>query len=303
MLTLLEASKLKTDPLQAGVVEIFAESSPVLQYLPFLNVQGSAYQFNTEQTLPGVAFRDFNQVYTESTGVVQHHTENLKVFGGSVKVDRALIRTQGNEADLLEIQTRMKSKAAALDFTRNFFRGDVIADPLGFDGLQKRLTGAQVLDAGSTPGGDPLTLAAMDELLDTVQGGADVIFCNKFMRRKINSLMRAAGQAVETVSDVFGRQIPSYAGIPIAVIESNASGAEILDFDEAAPGGGTPACTSVYACRMAPAEYVSGLQCGGLEVIDLGMVQSWRQIDIEWVVSFTIFNGKSAARLRGLKAA
>lgn len=295
MLTLLEASKLKQDPLQQGVVEIFAESTPVLQYMPFMDVAGSAYQFNVEESLPGVAFRDYNEVYDESTGVVQHVTENLKVFGGSAKVDRALIRTQGNENDLLAIQTRMKSKAAALDFTLNFFKGDAATNPKGFDGLQKRLTGAQVLEAGGA-----LTLAALDELIDSVQGQPTVLFMNKDLRRKTNALMRAAGQAVETVSDVFGRQIPAYAGIPIGVIEQDASGNEILGFNEVAPSGGDPECSSVYAVRFGPAEYVSGLQCGALEVIDMGAVQSWRQIDIEWIVSFAIFNGKSAARLAGI---
>lgn len=297
MLTLLEASKLKNDPLQQGVVEIFAESTPVLQYMPFMDVAGSAYQFNREQTLPGVAFRDVNEVYDESTGVVQHVTENLKVFGGSAKVDRALVKTQGNENDLLAIQTRMKSKAAALDFTMNFFKGSATDNPKAFDGLQARLTGAQVLDAGGA-----LTLAKLDELIDAVQGQPTVLFMNKDLRRKTNALMRAANQATETVSDVFGRQIPAYGGIPIGVIEENAAGQPILGFTEVAPGGGDPECSSIYAVRFGVSEYVSGLQCGALEVIDMGMVQSWRQIDIEWIVSFAVFNGKSAARLAGITA-
>ena len=289
MLTLLESKKYKNDPLQQGVVEIFAESTPVLQYMPFMNVAGDSYQFKVEQTLPGVAFRDYNEAYSESTGVIQRLTENLKVFGGSAKVDRAMIKAQGNENDLLAIQTRMKSKAAALDFAKNFFKGDAASNPKGFDGLEKRLTGAQVLDMGGE-----LTLAKLDEAIDAVQGGPTCIFLNKTMRRKVNALMRAAGQATETVSDVFGRQIPSYAGIPLAVIESDATGAEILGFDE------TGDSTSIYPVRFGPAEYVSGLECGSLEVIDLGMVQNFRQIDIEWIVSFSFFNGKSAARLKGI---
>lgn len=292
MLTLLESKKYKDDPLQQGIVEIFAETSPVLQYMPFMGVAGDAYQYKREDTLPGVAFREYNEVYDESTGVIQRLTENLKIFGGSAKVDRAQIKTQGNGDDLLAVQTRMKSKAAALDFTKNFFKGDVGTDPKGFDGLEKRLTGAQVLDAGGA-----LTLAMLDEAIDAVHGGPTVLFMNKTMRRKVNALMRAAGQAVETVSDVFGRQIPAYAGIPIGIIEDDANGDPILGFDE------TGDTTSIYPVRFGAAEYVSGLQCGALEVLDMGMVQSWRQIDIEWIVSFAIFNGKSAARLSGITEA
>jgi hypothetical protein len=295
-LTLLEASKLKHNPLQQGVVEIFAHTSPVIERLPFMDVAGNAYSWNREQTLPGVAFRDYNETYTESTGVVQPSTEVLKIFGGTARVDRALVKTQGNLNDLRAMQTSMKAKAAALEFTKNFFTGDVTNDPKGFDGLQKRLTGAQVLTAGGT-----LTLAKLEEAIDAVQGGPDVLFMNKTLRRKVNALMRAAGQAVETVSDVFGRQIPAYAGIPIAVIEEDANGDPILGFTEDDPATETTdAHTSIYAVRFGAAEWVSGLQCGPLEVIDQGLIDVWYQTLIEWICSFTIFNGKAAARLSGI---
>ena len=75
MLTLTEASKLIQNPLQRGVVETFARTSPVLERLPFMDVNGNAYSYNVEQTLPGIAFRDYNASYTESTGVVNPHTE------------------------------------------------------------------------------------------------------------------------------------------------------------------------------------------------------------------------------------
>ena len=56
MLTLTEASKLIQNPLQRGVVETFARTSPVLERLPFMDVNGNAYSYNVEQTLPGIAF-------------------------------------------------------------------------------------------------------------------------------------------------------------------------------------------------------------------------------------------------------
>ena len=105
--------------------------------------------------------------------------------------------------------------------------------------------------------GGTLTLAKLDEMIDAVQGTPDVIFCNKTMRRKINALMRAAGQATETVSDAFGRQINSYAGCGIGVIEEDAEGNAILGFDE------EDDTTSIYACKFG-FEMLSGLQNGGI---------------------------------------
>lgn len=51
-LTLAEASKLIQNPLQRGVVETFARTSSVLEYLPFMDVAGNAYSYNQERPCP-----------------------------------------------------------------------------------------------------------------------------------------------------------------------------------------------------------------------------------------------------------
>jgi hypothetical protein len=291
-ITLLEAAKLVQDPLKRGVIEIFPRVSPVLERLPFFNVNGQAYKYNQEQTMPGIAFRSVNESYTESTGIVNPQVEALYILGGISAVDRALVKTQGK-----------KAKAAALEYTKKFFKGDNSTDPNEFDGLENRLTGNQVLDQGSTSGGDALTLAKIDELLDAVQGGAHVLFMNKTLRRKVNTLVRAAGQAIETVSDAFGRQIPAYAGVPIAVVEEDKDGNQILPFTEDNPGGGSAASTSVYAVRFGVAEYVSGLQAGSMDVEDLGLNRTKYETLIEWITGMGVFHPKAAARLQGIKNA
>jgi len=305
MLTLVEKAKLCTDPLQKGVIEIFPRTSVVLEYLPFLNVSSDSYKYNQEQTLPGVAFRGINENYDESTGTLNPEIESLTILGGVSDVDRVLVKTQGNLNDLRAIHDGLKAKAASLKFTKTFFKGDAASEPREFNGLQARLTGAQVIDCGSTSSGDTLTLDKLDELIDAIQGGPDVLFMNKTMRRKVNALRRAAGQAIETVSDTFGRQINAYAGIPIGIIENDENDTAILGFNEAAPGGGNSVCTSIYAVRFGVSEFVSGLQCGELEVIDQGLYSGgvkYRTL-IEWITGMAVFHGKAAARLRGIKNA
>jgi hypothetical protein len=176
----------------------------------------------------------------------------------------------------------MKAKAAALDFTKHFFLGDVSTDPTGFDGLQTRLTGDQVIE-----GVGNLTLGLLDQLIDCVFGRPDVLFMNKATRRLVNTLMRGAGQATETISDVFGRQIDAYAGIPICIIEEDATGQEILPSD-------------IYAVRMGAGEYVGGLQAAPIETIDQGLQGIFFQTLVEWVVSFALFHPRAAARLTDL---
>ena len=304
-LTLLEAAKLQQDPLKRGVIEVFPRTSPVLERMPFMDIAGNAYTYNREESLPGVAFRSVGGSYTESTGVVNPVTESLKILGGTSDVDRALVKTQGNVNDLRSLHDGLKAKAAALYFTKMFFEGDSESDAKQFDGLKVRLTGNQLIAMGSTSGGDALTLAKLDELIDAVQGGPDVLFMNKTLRRKVNTLIRAAGQATEVVSDSFGRQIPAYAGVPIGVVEDDEAGDAILGFDEDNPGGGTAASSSVYAVRFGAGEHVSGLQSGVMDVLDLGLYSggvAYRTL-IEWIVGMAVFHPKSAARLQGIKNA
>ena len=280
MLTLTEASKLIQNPLQRGVVETFARTSPVLERLPFMDVNGNAYSYNVEQTLPGIAFRDYNASYTESTGVVNPHTEKLYIMGGISSVDRALVKTQGSVNNIRAIHDNMKAKAAALTFTAKFFNGDNTTAATEFDGLKERLTGDQALTYTGT-----LTLDKVDELIDGVIGGPTALFMSKATRRTVNALRRAAGQATEVVSDSFGRQIDAYAGIPIGVIEEDKDGAAILADGE------------IYAIRMGVQEYVSGLQAGGMEVIDLGLNRTQYETLIEWICGIAVFHPKAAARL------
>jgi hypothetical protein len=303
MLTLLEAAKLVQDPLKRGVIEIFPRTSPVLERLPFFNVNGQAYKYNIEETLPGIAFRGINESYTEDTGVVNPAVEALYIMGGLSKTDRSLLKTQGSINNLRAIYDGMKAKAAALTYTAKFFKGDNSTDPKEFDGLEKRLTGDQVIDAGDTSGGDALTLDKLDELLDAVQGSADVLFMNKIMRRKVSALVRAASQAQETVNDAFGRQLTAYAATPIAVIEEDKDGDQILAFDEADSAGDDAECTSIYAVRFGLAEYVSGLQAGNLDVEDQGAVGVHLVTLIEWICGLGVFHPKAAARLRAIKNA
>lgn len=305
-LTLIEAAKLAETPLQAGVIETIAKNSGVLERLPFLPVSSNAYTYNREETLPGIAFRAVGEGYTESTGVVNPVTEVLSILGGVSDYDRALLKTQGNLNDLRAVHDAMKAKAASLKFTQTFFNGDSLTDPKEFDGLAKRLTGTQVIDMGSSDGGDALTLAKLDEMLDAVTGGADAIFLNKRLRRKVSDLVRAAGQATEVVSDAFGRQLTAYAGVPLVPVEGDETGAEILGFSEPDLDNGDKSVTaSIYAVKFGAKEFVSGLQCGGLDVLDMGLYSggtAYRTL-IEWICGMAVFHPKAAARLRGVKNA
>jgi hypothetical protein len=297
-LTLTEAAKLSQDTLQRGVIETFARTSSILEMLPFMDIAGNAYAYNQEGALPGIGFRDVNEGYTASEGVINPASERLYIAGGDVDVDRFLVQTRGNINDIRAIHTEMKAKALALAITNQIFNGDQAVDPKGFDGLKKRLSGNQVIDAGTN--GAELTITMLDELIDAVEGEPDALFCSKAMRREIKRVIQNHNGYSESQYDAFGRPVMTYGGIPIRVIETDNLGNEILGFNETQ--GTASNAGSIYAIKFGAEQYVSGLQNGGVSVRDLGELQEKPiyRTRIEWYTGLAVFHPRAAARLRGV---
>ena len=297
-LTLVEAGKLSTDVLQKGVIETFARTSSMLELLPFMDIAGNAYAYNLEESLPGIAFRDVNEAYAESTGVINQKTETLKIAGGDVDVDRFIIQTRSNINDVRAIHTEMKAKALALAITNEIFNGDVANNAKGFDGLKKRITGNQLITAGEN--GAELTLMMLDELIDAVEGEPDALFMSKAMRRKVKAVIQAHGGYMESSYDAFGRPVVTYGGIPLRTIETDEAGNDILGFGETV--GSNAETGSIYAVKFGAEQYVSGLQNGGMSVRDLGELneKAVYRTRIEWYPGLAVFHPKACARLQGI---
>jgi len=296
-LTLLEAAKLEQDVIKQNVIEVFPQVSPILENLPFISVQGGVFKYNMEDVLPGIAFRGINEDYTEDTGVLQQNVEATKIFGGKSQVDRALVLERGEEAgELRVIHDRLKAKAAALFFTSMFFDGHSSDDPREFDGLNQRLTGNQVITAGTN--GATLTTDMLDDLIDSVVGSPDMLLMSKAMRREVTKLLKSDGRLTYG-EDYFGRQVAMYGGVPIRIIEEDHQGETILGFDEDC--GSAENCGSIYATRFGAEEFISGIQNGPMAVLDMGLQSDLQYLTvIEWLASFVILHPKSAARLKGV---
>lgn len=303
-LTLLEAEKYSTDTLRKGVISTFASTSPVLEQLPFMEIAGNAYRYNLEDTLPNIAFRGVNEGYVEGAGVINQASEGLTILGGDVDVDRFLAQTRGNINDLRAIQTEMKSKALALAWTKTFFKGDSAVHANEFDGLEKRVSGAQVISAdGAGTAGAVLTLTKLDELIDAVEGEPDVLYMSKAMRREVKKLLQASQHYVENGTDAFGRPVVMYGGIEIRTIDTDEAGNEILGFTETV--GSDSNTASIYAVKFGADQYVSGLRNGSVNVRDLGEIADKPvfRTRIEFYSGLAVFHPRAVARLKGIKKA
>lgn len=313
--TLVEAAKLSQPHLQLGIVRTFIQVSSVLDRMPLEQIEGNAYAYNEELTLPGIEFRAVNAAYAESTGAVVQRTETLAILGGDADVDTFIVATRSNLQDQRAAHTAMKVSSASHKFQDTFINGDVAVDANSFDGLKKRLTGAQVIPA-ATNGIGPVAGAhdffdALDSLIAAVPGveeGNAALYMNASVRAKVRSSARRLGgwSWASGMEPGTGKPLQTYNGIPLLDIGNTASGTLIIPQTETQ--GTSTVASSIYLVRFggSPEEGgITGLTNGGVSARDLGEIDSKPvyRTRIEFFCGMGLFSGKAAARLTGVLAA
>lgn len=285
MLTLVEAQKLITDEVQAGVVYNTYLHNPLVALLPFETVVGNSVAYVRDNGLAaGSVTRAINADYVEGTQAFTRHTAALGRLGGKAQVDNYLEVTGSNVIDQLNAQVISKARSTAVAFQDFFFNGDVAVDPNGFDGLSKLLTGTSQNDEAATA----LTLDALDAALLAVEGDASAIFVNDKTLAKLNQLARASGLLAYNSLDLVGSRVSTYAGVPVVRAGRNAAGQILKDGE-------------IYAVRFG-ADGVHGIQANTPTVKVITPDQNanlpvWTA-RIDWYVGIAQKTLTSAARLK-----
>jgi len=292
-LLLEEAAKLSTDILQRGVVETIVRESPILQWLPFMTIEGNSYKYTQENSLGAADFYAVNSTWTESAATFTQRSATLAILGGDADVDNFIQRTTSNVQDQRAVQVAKKSKAVAHKFEQTFVEGNALSDPNSFDGIKNLITNSdQIVTAGAN--GASLTTSMIDDLIDRVKGGKpDMLLMSKRSRRKLKGLLQASAHYVERGESSFGRQVMLYDGIPV----------EVSDFiGDTDVQGSSSACSAIYALSFGAQEALSGLQNGGIEVIDVGQLETKdaTRVRIRWYCGLALFNQLRCAKLVGV---
>ena len=158
-LSLVDAAKLSTDVLLKGIIETIVKESPILQELPFIDIEGNSLLYNRELELPTAAFYAPNaSTWAESAPRFTQISAALKILGGDADVDNYLKTTRSNVQDIEAAVIELKAKALRNAFENAFLNGDSGADANSFDGVYKTLKGtawaastAYALDAVVVP--------------------------------------------------------------------------------------------------------------------------------------------------------
>ena len=290
-LTLLEAQKHAKTPQELAVVTELA-AGQLLSVLPFRSIEGNGLFWKREESLPDVGFRNYNGALAESYAEVSQQSESLKLFGGDIKVDRAIVDMEGAEAKAYQIQSRVR--AMRLAWEALFINGDSNQSPSEFDGLA-----ARIQDGSSqyfANGGGALDLGKLDEAIDNVDatGGRKYLVMSKSMRRALTRQARANTQ-IEITRNEFGYQQLIYAGVPVLELDRDHKNAPIMD--------ATASAQDLYVVSFGN-DHLTGIQNNGVNVRELGESHSQPQLitRVEWYCGLALINGRAAARLSGIDA-
>lgn len=303
-----EADKLSNNQLVAGVIEEIIERDDLFAVLPFVRVNSKAYVYNREDTGPQnnitagdgrPTFLDPNDTIVEGAVPFKEVVTKLRIIAGDVDVDKFLQETESDTTDQVGVQIAKKAKALGRVYHDSLVNGDNAKNAKQFDGITK-ISGeaaAQTLVAGAN--GAALTLSALDQLLDQVPNGADVLVMRKGTVRAFRTLMRAAGGTTpaELMLENFGRPMLTHNGVPILVND-------FLPGNEKT--GTNEATCSVYALRLNEADGLHGLYGGsnaGIRLESVGTVQNKDadRIRLKWYAGLALKSTQSMARLAGIQ--
>lgn len=296
-LTILEAAKLAANNgeyKKAGVLSSFAESSPLLRAMPVVTIPGNSYAWVRQADLPSVAFRAVNAAFTPSEGHVETRTEALKLVGGEVDVDRALVQQMG--PDIRSVHERMKAVALGQSVGAKIMSASLATNPLEFDGIRARYGGlAPTAAANLISMAGALSIKKLDEAIDAVDNvaGRRVLVMSQAMRRNITAFLRTS-VSIQTTRDEFGKQVYTYNGLDILEMDENGN-----------ISGASPADTSnqsVYCIALGESgvHLIEGM--GGISVRDLGEIPNAPvyRTRIDWAVGLVDESVRCVSRVYGI---
>lgn len=244
-----------------------------------------SYAYNRLTTPRSAQFRALNTEYTPGQAQRARYSVDLKPMGGSFTVDRVLAELGQAATNETTFQMAELLTASTQRMNMEIINGDTAVDALGFDGLNKALTGGTTeydpLDNGVTVGYLDATIGTVDTqaeamaLLDRLDdwlssivpsktGGGDLgadggvppgvraILGNTKSITRLKALARWAAIYTQT-QDALGRKIQMYDGWVLHDLGEGQSGSTPIipiysaDADEGGGGSTITGLTDIYA--------------------------------------------------------
>ena len=320
-LTLVEAAKYSNNVLQRGVIELFVKDDPMLDKLPFRDIQGNGLTYNEESTLSTAEFFEVGDTWVESTSVVSQATAVLRILGGDADVDGFLKATRSNVQDIMQEQIEAKTKAMKRTFLDSLFYGyRTGGSTKDFDGLQylirRSTAGSENTVATATSSGTSILLKMerLEKAIDIIKGDKPALMVmSKLMRRSINKYLHGVG-GISYMDGANGR-IQQLFEVPVMVsdhIRNNESADLQYGTDEGGnnvyghnyadtDGGDDDGGTTIFVLRFGEKD-LNDLQNAPIQVENLGSLETKdaERVRLKWYVSLMLQSLVSCSKVTGV---
>lgn len=299
--TLIEQAKAETNPQAANILNLFAMEYIINAMIPYVGITGFDYPWTIFDQLPTVAPRDFNADFTSDFGTSSTYRVPWKNYGGKLEVDKAL--KLGNPAAAVT-QEMLQLAAIAKKWAQHAVEGTGGVNLLGLNQYLANFWTGQVIDAGTTIGGDALTLAMLDDMLALVDNPSAIFVTEKVMQRITVLARTATVHNINFVVDQFGEQVQAYNKVPIYKMKDGETGTDILSTTEIDGAANASTTSSVYCIRFGEDGF-HGFAPGGagmkVEVANPGT--NYEITRIEKNAGVVLEHRRAAARIRYVKQA
>lgn len=311
-ITLAQAKELSQDKLTDKIIDEFRKSKLLdkLEFDDTVTPQGKSltYIYNRVTTQPKAGTRAINGEYTAQEAATTQEKVDLKIMGGSYKIDRVIQKNQKQIVNHVEFQSQQKAKATVAEFCDLAINGDSAVNSEQFDGLEKIITGSTteiipetVIDLSTAEAikTNALTFLFWLRQLTKVMDGAPDLFL-------MNADLYAAFQSVADVipgitftKDALGNETGHYGSAEFEKMgDKSGTTNPIIENNE----NGT---TSLYAVRLSQ-DGVHGVSPDGSNLVekylpDFSTPGAVKEGEVEFVAAIAVEATKSAAILRNIK--
>lgn len=298
------------DDTQKGVIDEFTKGDYIFKNIPFEFIANpitggagwsASYTYVKEESKTG--FRDINGKYTDSEAKQDVKNAEVKVYGGSFTIDRAL-RDQGGVENIVSFQMKQKIKALRKGFSYELINGQKATDNKSFDGLDTLLKHASTevdltefdLSTFAKVKENALEFASkLNDFLSLLTDKPDALLGNSVLINKLKLIAKILGLATETQSQA-GNFVGEWNGIPLV---------ELGAYDNKETVSIDAGKTSLYAVKFGAdgLEVLSPSHGGAVDVILPDFTQANEQarglVELRGVP--VIRNSKSCGVLRNIK--
>lgn len=256
--------------LDRNVIDEFIKGDYLLQTIPFdfiaNPVKGGGGWYATYLKVKDeskTGFRNLYGVYEDTVATRELFTTEVKIFGGSIKIDRAL-RDQGAIENEVEFQLKQLLKSTRKTFSYYLINGSKTVNANQFDGLDTLLKGT-VTDINAKGNGIDLStfekmkanalefITVLDDFLGKLDEKPDVLLGNATLINKIKTVCKIVGINVMG-QDELGRTVDQYNGIrlvALGTVNVDGSGAkETIEIDKSTKE------TALYAVKFGDDAFV-----------------------------------------------